>query len=530
MKIQNQTNRILGKDWVAYHPYSDTTFVDNYYISLCNKVLKIISQSELAAFLKDAKEEKMLACILTAYFEDVISETRLFSTFTRLHKKMYGKALPFYEITDDYYDDEINLRDIYFLIWYHACVQDKEMVYDPYFENDASFNEAVTEIYNLFDSEFEKAPQNEKLQNFLILPVGSSATAVREKLTFIAQKSFLWKAVYDMFFEEVLSEYKKNDTIVLDDIGQKGIYDQQIYFIFSECLPLLSLRANEYYAAILGEEHAEYQLIKNISKRIFGSFLLLKIENNGYLIEHYASGKKLFLSDEFTVFNNKHLIENESVLSLSLVHWNEDIWHMQGACLVNKLHELNAEDIKDHAFEDDKKKDFLVNFEKVFLEQTNGKRLVYMQGRKAFVEFYIKCFREYNKMIDPEITDKELEEKYKNYEENRYNNLPFEKDEAVAVFFNPNSGVEIFRERIVACMCDKNNPYYANQEFDINDLLTIKSLSKEFVYYAIENDIIKLCIQEYANPDMFHLIRENFDFLLRFFRRSDYFSKPSVSI
>jgi len=202
----------------------------------------------------------------------------------------------------------------------------------------------------------------------------------------------------------------------------------------------------------------------------------------------------------------------------------------QGACLVNKLHELKEADISDHAFDDDKKKEFLVSFEKVFLELTNGECLVYMQGRKAFVEFYIKCYRKYNKIIDSEITDEELEEKYKNYEENRYNHLPFEKEETIAVFFNPNSGVEIFRERIVACMCDKNNPYYAKQEFDISDLLTIKSLSKEFVCYTIDNDIIKLCIQEYANPDMFHLIMENFDFLLRFFRRSGYFSKPPVSV
>ena len=79
-------------------------------------------------------------------------------------------------------------------------------------------------------------------------------------------------------------------------------------------------------------------------------------------------------------------------------------------------------------------------------------------------------------------------------------------------------------------MSDKNNPYYAHEEFDLCDLLTDETLSKEFIDYTIENGIIKLCINGYENSDMFSIVMENYDFLLRFYRRSRYFSKPEVTI
>ena len=531
MKISNQTNRIIGKDWLNYHPYRNMTFTDNYYITLCNKVLNIIQRSEIADFMDDEKEKKELACVLVAYFEDVISETRLFSTFTRQHKKMYGKELPFYKIPDDYYDNEINLPDIYFLIWYHISVHDEEMLIDPFFENSQTFIDAVLDIYNLFDSEFEKAPQNEKLKNFLQLSVGSDVKTVREKLSFIAHKSFLWKAVFDIFFKKVLNKYKKNDIVVLDEISNVDIYDQQIHFIFDQYMPLLTMRINEYFAEILGEEHSEYQFIKNISKRIVGCFLIRKIEKNGFLIEHLTSKKQLWLSNEFTSFQSVKLVENETVLSICLVHWKDNVWQNQGGCIINTIHEMKGRDVSEHLFDDENKKwEILHVYEKAFLEITHGKRIVYMRGNREYAEFQVKLTRKHATVIDPKITNNELDKMYCGLIEKIEKDTPFERDEAIGIFFNSNSGIEVYREGIISCIFDKNNPYYFHEEFDLCDLLIIETFSKEFINYIIENKLINLCIADYENPDLFNIVMENLDFLLRFYRRSKYFSKPAVTI
>jgi hypothetical protein len=79
-------------------------------------------------------------------------------------------------------------------------------------------------------------------------------------------------------------------------------------------------------------------------------------------------------------------------------------------------------------------------------------------------------------------------------------------------------------------MPDKNNPFYAYEKFDLSDLLIIDTFSKEFVNYVIDNKLINLSISEYENPDMFSIVMDNLDFLLRFYRRSQYFSKPEVTI
>jgi len=530
MKFSNQTNKILGKDWLHYHPYSNITLVDNYYITLCNNVLKIIQQSEIAEYTNNLKEKKALACMLVAYFEDIISETHLFSTFTRQHKKMYGKELPFYEISD-YYDDEINLHDIYFLIWYHISIHNKEMLIDPYFENSQSFNEAVSGIYKLFDHEFEKAPQNENLQNFLQLSAGSSVKTVREILSFIACNSFLWNAVFDDYFEEVLNDYKKNDIIVLDEQTEVEVYDQRTHFIFDQCMPLLTMRANEYFAELLGKKHSEYQFIKNISKRVIGCFLIREIRKDGFLIEHLSSKKQLWLSNEFTSLQNVKLVENETVLTISLVHWKNDVWQNQGACMVSSIKDMKGKDVSEHLFDNENvKKEIVHKLEKAFLELTNGEHIVYIHESREYAEFYLNLLRKHTKITNPQITDKELDERYKNFIENNKNNTLFKNNKAIGIFFNPNSGVELYFENVISCMPDKNNPYYAHKEFDLCDLLTIETFSKEFVCYIIENKLINLCINDFENPDLFGVIMANLDFLLRFYRRSHYFSKPEVTI
>ena len=526
-----QINRIVGKDWLLYHPYTVTTQVDNYYISLCNSVLKIIQQSEIAEFTDDLKGKKSLACMLVAYFEDVISETRLFSTFTRVHKKMYGKKLPFYDTTKDYYKDEINVYDIFFLVWYHASIYNKEIFIDPYFENSSSFNQTILKIYNLFDREFENAPQNNKLQDFLKLPVNSDVKTVREKLTFIAYNSFLWNDFFDHYILEVIEKYKKEDVVVLDEKAEAFVYDKQIRFIFNKCMPLLSMRTNEYYAEILGEEHSEYKYIKNISQQIIGSFLILKIEKEGYLLEHLTSKKQLWLSNEYTTLQNDELKENETVLTISIVQWRDEVWQNQGVCLIATIKEMKGKDVSEHLFEDENRKmKIMEHLENAFLELTNNERIVYMRGKKEYAKFMINLARTHTKMVTPNITDRELDDAYKNDFKVDMSQMPFEKDEAMGIFFSSKRGIEVYREGVISCMPDKNNPFYAHQEFDLCDLIMNRSISVEFINYIIKNNLIRLCVDGYENPDLYGIIMENLDFLLRFYQQSNYFSKPQVTI
>ena len=98
--MNTDKQRIYNGDWKTLHPYSGSAPTDLYYITLANKALAAIRAVETSLEESDYRkidetEQKELACILTAYFEDIISQTGIFQAFTRIHGKRFGKPLPF---------------------------------------------------------------------------------------------------------------------------------------------------------------------------------------------------------------------------------------------------------------------------------------------------------------------------------------------------------------------------------------------------------------------------------------------------
>jgi len=121
---------IYIKQWMELKPYKKQSTVDSYYLSIANKVLKcFFTKQALSTFIYLENEDlKMLSCFLTSYFEDIISGTNIWNTFTKMHSQKYGKRLPFYA-TDEYYEGEINIQDVAFLIWYFMnTVQDESFI------------------------------------------------------------------------------------------------------------------------------------------------------------------------------------------------------------------------------------------------------------------------------------------------------------------------------------------------------------------------------------------------------------------
>ena len=118
--MNTDKQRIYNGDWKTLHPYSGSVPTDLYYITLANKVLAAIRAVETSLEESDYRkidetEQKELACILTAYFEDIISQTGIFQAFTRIHGKRFGKPLPFYTLDEDYTPGEINIEEVHTL-------------------------------------------------------------------------------------------------------------------------------------------------------------------------------------------------------------------------------------------------------------------------------------------------------------------------------------------------------------------------------------------------------------------------------
>jgi hypothetical protein len=118
--MKKDKERIYIKAWSELKPYERQSRTDVYYLKLANDVKQaFLSNEEVFQLFMHLGQNQidLLACFLVSYFEDLISDTNIWNTFVRLHRKFYGNPIPFYE-TSEYYEEEINIQDLSFLIWY----------------------------------------------------------------------------------------------------------------------------------------------------------------------------------------------------------------------------------------------------------------------------------------------------------------------------------------------------------------------------------------------------------------------------
>ncbi len=155
--------KIYSKDWLLLHPYKQAGETDNYYTHIANQIYDILdAKSFFNAFEKEARTQ---ICIrIAAYFEDVISGLNIWRSFINEYKRQTGNYLPFYTLGDNYYDDEVNLEDIRFLLW-HFTQQFLGMRRGTFVHPDnESYETSSQEIFQLFCDEWEVAPENPKMQ------------------------------------------------------------------------------------------------------------------------------------------------------------------------------------------------------------------------------------------------------------------------------------------------------------------------------------------------------------------------------
>lgn len=148
---------IYPKEWLAIHPYVSLQPSDNYFVQLANTLYSSCSIPELPDSFR-----RKLSLYVAAYLEDVISELGLWKSFTAEHKKLYGKRLPFYSLSSDYLDDEINEEDIRFLVW--NTWQKAHYEHDYVHPMDKRIEEQAHRFYEILSKAYEEAPANDWLK------------------------------------------------------------------------------------------------------------------------------------------------------------------------------------------------------------------------------------------------------------------------------------------------------------------------------------------------------------------------------
>lgn len=530
-------DRIYIKDWLFFKPYDKQVLTDSYYLQLSNKVKQAIldckSSSLLLEYLPKA-EVNYFVCFITAYFEDLISETNFWNTFVGEHRLLYGTTHPFYS-TNEYYEEEINQEDICFLIWYYLnSYQDDTIV----FPNQQFIFDIANAIYQVFDKNWETAPANEDLKLYYTIDENENDYYVaRNLIDNILFGSYLFNP--DTYRKLIESE----EDILLDE---HDFEMDHIFGLLSEnrasCThkfhtKLLSLKGNQWAAKILGDNHKLAKSFSELSDKITGLFFYKGQDEQNIFLEHIATEKKFNLTkksiDDYTHFNN-----DLKIILIGIVNWQNEWWFSGAFSPVEYNEDLilkeknSIESIMQVAFLDEenpKIKEVLSGQFIVFKHITNGKQIVFLEKDKLN-EFVNGFNNVYNEYVDS------LEKKKKKLKEIPHDlikllistNQKLDEEDSAFVFFNPLGGIEV-GVNVNSAFPDEDNPYYNYDEStdDLMSLLSSDEFSRELVHYCIDN--YKEKIPYFSNNRNTFMI-ENLDFLLRFWKTERYHTKPAVTI
>lgn len=529
--------RIYIKDWLELKPYEKQTVTDSYYLKICNDVKSTITTNKQSFVLQvylDKKDIDYLACFLTSYLEDIISETNIWNSFVKIHKRLCKKQLPFY-VLDEYYKEEINTQDISFLIWYFInTVQEEKFI--------APFNDFIIEtsekVMDVFDKVWDYAPENEYLKSFYQIDENEEDFYIARNLI----DTILFKTY--LFYPDTLLKLKEQELKIIED--SKG--DENIMMFLNENRDstlhkthtrLLSLKGKEWASEILGNNHAHSKSFLSITQRVRGFFLYKGQDDYDIFIEHIASSKKFKLTKKSFDYSDT-LKEEDAILFMGIVQWKEE-WWFSGVFFQQPfnpdliLDEKNSLDSRiqvnflDHDVEDT---DSLIQKQlDSFLSYNNGFPIAFMASN--VIEDFYKNFTEYfNNSLN--LTKKENEEAKKRARKEGYfgdkdnNKIDLSENfETGLFFFNPKSGGEI-AFGVNSAFPLSNNPFYKIEESedDILHLLMSEELSTELVKHCIDNCKTDL---PFFNKNVGKKYLADMDFLLRFWKRENYHSKPSIT-
>ena len=528
MKFIKNKNKIFLPDWEKFKPQTINSTTDIYYLSICNKVFDALKNTKNQIIFQklSLNEIKELCCFLTSYFEDVISQTNIWRAFTTKHYELYKSFVPI-ENSEEYFEDEINSVDIHFLIWYFVSIKNENSLVG--FIN-SYIVDIVENIYDVFDDNYDDAPENQVLKNYFFLdPNENDFYKVRYFIEKVFFNNYLLKIDVNERFSNEIDDLSAEDRN--DERFDIVLYEFKDQFLLNTKSKLLALGSNEWAAYIVGQNHVFYEDLLNISKKIRGYFLFKnKIDKQYVYIEHIASGKKFNLLK--SSYDNYTLLKNDNILTIGIIKWQNE-WWFSGISAISPfdanliLEEKNSIESRQmvNFLEDQNeiKKILKLEYER-FLEYNNNLPLAFLE--KNEINDFVNNFYDYykNKL---KLSKREIEDYNKRVKEeglrlsDKPNLIEFDEEfETAIVYFNPNSGIEIYNN-ICSVLDLKSNPYFEEKDFRNDNLYLLINdfYSTEFVHYCYDINKDNL---DYLKP----FSANQLNFILRFFKNNNFKTIP----
>ena len=533
------SKKIFIQDWLELKPYEKQTITDSYYLKLSNNVKgALMKEKSYFSDLIDEKEINTLACFLTSYFEDIISGTNIWNAFVRKHKQLYQKPIPFFEV-EEYFEEEINMVDIHFLIWYFVSTLREESIILP----DAPPLEIMAgSVMDLFEEAWDYAPENKQLQSFYQIDVNES--------NFYIVRKFIDKVLFDtyLFHTDTRKKLTGKESEILKNYNQQDerktlmlLNDMRDNMLHRTRTQLLALTGKEWAAELLCSTHPLYKDILSMSKKINGWFFYKGQDESDIFLEHVASNMKFKMTKK-SYDRTENLKKIDDMLHIGIVRWKDE-WWFSGVVIYRDFDADLILDEKDsiHSRESvaflyhqsDEMKEMLDKQLDSFLKFNKGMQIAFMPVGEVS-SFLKNSVDFYNNSLN--LSEKEIEEAHARSRKDgllskHEINLPpsTENDETALVFFNPKSGSEI-QYGVNSAFPLPNNPYFDKKlsEEHFTYILTDNDVSSDLAMFCIDNCKSKLPFFKQKND--ITLFMKDLDFMLRFWKGENYFQEPRITM
>lgn len=377
-------NKIYPVDLNDLHPYKQTDEVDTFYAKIATQIYQILKSSNINEVIRNDASIRYTAIALTGYFEDIISETGIWQSFTETCRKRYGRYVPFFDTNEEYYTDEINPEDVCFLLWYHAqsFCEDGTLL-NP--ENEALHYIAAA-IYATFDNAFEEAPINTRLQEFLAKPIlPNDFDGYRERLDWFEHNYLQVESSLEL--GGIMEEIFGNPDIP-HQYKNTYVYDAAVRHFINSRTNLLSI-SNHEWLALVQKNHPQHELFDKVTDLEYSYYLAVKEEDGFAYFEDLKAPERgmLKVAKKSMEIPKGFPLNGKTVLRCGLTYFGNCYW--QCGLLSPTLYDEKTKEEINHQIEEEKnmKDNNQINFRN-FMSATGNKFFVFLKDLQATVDFF----------------------------------------------------------------------------------------------------------------------------------------------
>ncbi|MDE6523261.1 MAG: DUF3843 family protein [Muribaculaceae bacterium] len=132
----------------------EETSTDRYYFNLTNRLIELAEQDNNVSKFHSALIERAALCVI-GYFQDMIADAGLWHGFIDECRRLYGTPVPFFNVSDDYIDYELNREDVGFIVWYAIAMYSDDRCIYPFAQEIVALADVW---FNHLEEVYDKSP------------------------------------------------------------------------------------------------------------------------------------------------------------------------------------------------------------------------------------------------------------------------------------------------------------------------------------------------------------------------------------